>query len=63
VDSGKVLQFIELDKRKYIIWGPKHPMHFNRIKKQEAWEKLGKEMNRPVDERKKKNCELSDVRK
>jgi hypothetical protein len=29
-------------------------MHFNKIKKQDAQEELGKEMNRPVDECKKK---------
>jgi hypothetical protein len=29
-------------------------MHFNKIKKQDAWEELGKEMKRPVDECKKK---------
>jgi hypothetical protein len=33
---------------------PKDPMHFNKIKKKDAWEELGKEMNRPVDECKKK---------
>jgi hypothetical protein len=49
-----VIQFIELYKRKEIIWNPKHPMHFNKIKKQDAGEELGKEMNRPVDECKKK---------
>jgi hypothetical protein len=45
-----VIEFIELYKRKEIIWDPKHPMHFNKIKKQDAREELGKEMNRPVDE-------------
>jgi hypothetical protein len=25
-------------------------MHFNKIRKQDAWEGLGKEMKRPVDE-------------
>ena len=25
-------------------------MHFNKIRKQDAWEELGKEMNTPVDE-------------
>jgi len=45
-----VIELIELYKRKEIIWGPKHPMYFNKIRKQEAWEELGKEMNRPVDE-------------
>jgi hypothetical protein len=60
-----VTEFIELYKRKEIIWDPKHPVHFNKIKKQDAWEELGKEMNRSVDECKKKieNCHLSDGRK
>jgi hypothetical protein len=51
--------------RKEIIWKPKHPMHFNKIKKQDAWEELGKEMNRPVDECKKWGtyCHVSDGRK
>jgi cytochrome c1 len=49
-----VRELIELYKRKEIIWDPKHPMHFNKVRKQDAWEELGKEMNRPVDECKKK---------
>jgi hypothetical protein len=49
-----VMELIELYKRKDIIWDPKHPMHFNKIRRQEAWEELGEEMNRPVDECKKK---------
>jgi hypothetical protein len=47
-------EFIELYKRKAIMWDPKHPMHFNKINKQVAWKELGKEMNRTVDECKKK---------
>jgi hypothetical protein len=49
-----VVGFIELCKTKEIIWDPKHAMHFNKIKKQDAWKLLGKEMNRRVDECKKK---------
>jgi hypothetical protein len=49
-----VIGFIELYKRKEIIWDPKHPKHFNKIKKQDAREELGKEINRPIDECKKK---------
>jgi hypothetical protein len=49
-----VIELIELYKRKEIIWDPKHPMDFNKIRKQDAWEELGKEMNRPVVECKKK---------
>jgi len=29
-------------------------MHFNKIRKQDAWEEVGKEMNRPIHECKKK---------
>jgi len=29
-------------------------MHFNKIRKKDAWEELGKEMNRPIDECKQK---------
>jgi hypothetical protein len=36
-----VIEFIEIYKRKEIIWDPKHPMHFNKIKKQDAWQELG----------------------
>jgi trans-2-enoyl-CoA reductase len=51
--EGSVIQLIELYKRK-IMWDPKQPMDFNKIKKQDAWEELRKEMNRPIDECKKK---------
>jgi hypothetical protein len=33
-----VIEFIELYKRKEIIWGPKHPMHFNKMKIRKAVE-------------------------
>ena len=42
-----VIEFIVLYIRKDMIWDPKHAMHFNKIRKQGAWEDLGKEMNRP----------------
>jgi len=45
-----VIEFIELYKRKEIIWDPKHPMYFNKIRKQDAWEDLGKEMKNPIEE-------------
>jgi hypothetical protein len=53
-----VTEFIELYKTEAIIWDPKHPMHSNKIKKQDAWEELGKEMNRLVNECKKKTENL-----
>jgi hypothetical protein len=36
-----VVEFIELCKRKEKIWDPKHPIHFNKIKKQDAWVEKG----------------------
>jgi len=36
-------------------------MHFNKIRKQDAWEELGKEVNRPVDECKKKMENLTII--
>jgi len=45
-----VIEFIELYKRNEIKWDPKYPIHFNTIRNQDAWEELGEEMNRPVDE-------------
>jgi hypothetical protein len=49
-----VIELIELYTRKEIMWDPKHPMHFNKIRKQDMWEELGKEMNRCIDECEKK---------
>jgi hypothetical protein len=61
-----VREFIEIYKTKEIIWDPKHPMKFNKIKKkQDAWEELVNEMTRLVDECKKEieNLLLSIRRK
>jgi len=45
-----VIEFIELYKRKEVIWDTKHPMYFNKSRRQAAYDEPGKEMNRPVDE-------------
>jgi len=45
-----VIEFIELYRRKEIVWDPKHPMHFNKIRNKDAYEEPGKELKRPVDE-------------
>ena len=50
----RVIVFIEGYDREEIIWDPQHPLHFNKIKKQDARQKLEKEINSPVDECKKK---------
>jgi len=61
-----VIGLIELYKRTEIIWDSKHPMHFNKIRKQDAWEELGKEITGPSMTAKRKwrtYCNLSDGRK
>ncbi|XP_069688554.1 uncharacterized protein [Periplaneta americana] len=59
-----VIEFIDAYRRKEIIWNPKHPSHFNKIRKQDAWEELAKEVKRPVDECKRKmECLLSSLRR
>jgi hypothetical protein len=45
-------QFTGGYKGKEIIWGQKHRLHFNKMKKQDAWEEPTKEMNRLVSESK-----------
>jgi hypothetical protein len=49
-----VIEFMELYKRKEIIWNPKHPMHFNIIEKQDAWENWKKKSTDPSMGAKKK---------
>jgi hypothetical protein len=61
-----VLEFIELSKRKEVIWEPKHPIHCNKVKKQSAWGELAREMKRPVDGCKnywRTYCHFADGRK
>jgi ribosomal protein S10 len=36
-------------------------MHFNKIKIQDTWEEMGKEINRPIDMCKKENGELTVI--
>ena len=61
--EGSVIEFVELYKRQEIMCDPKHTLHLNKIKKQDVWEELRKEINRPVDEcRKRMKNLLSSVR-
>jgi len=45
VDSGKSHKIIEGYKRKEIVWGPKQPLYFNKIKRQDACDELVKDIN------------------
>jgi hypothetical protein len=41
VDSGKCHGLYRTLLKKRNNMDPKHPMHFNKIKKQDAWEEMG----------------------
>jgi hypothetical protein len=49
-----VIKLIDQYRTRNVIWDPKNTDHFNKIKKQDAWEEIAKEMNRSVDDCKKK---------
>jgi hypothetical protein len=52
--SGLRRGFIELYKRKQIIWNPKHPCILTKLKRQDAWVELGKKSLSAKKKKKKK---------
>ncbi|XP_070156462.1 uncharacterized protein [Polyergus mexicanus] len=50
----KVMELIDCYKQKSILWNPKDPYHFNRLKKNDAWEKIARDTGRSVEHCKKK---------
>lgn len=53
-NKEEVINFIEIYRKYELLWDPKHRDHYNKILKQDAWEEIAKEVNRSVDECKKK---------
>jgi hypothetical protein len=45
-----IIQLIDESKKRDVIWNPKDTKHFNKMKKQDAWEEIGKERNRSVED-------------
>jgi len=41
----RVIKFVEGYERKEKVWDPKQPLHFNKIKKQDACDELVKDIN------------------
>lgn len=41
----RVIKFVEGYKGKEKVWDPKQPLHFNKIKKQDACDELVKDIN------------------
>lgn len=48
------IRFINIYHKRHLIWDPKHPDHYNKLRKQDAWEEVAKEMGKSVEECKKK---------
>jgi len=41
----RVIKFVEGYKRKEIVWDPKQPLHFSKMKKQDVCDELVKDIN------------------
>ncbi|PNF39635.1 hypothetical protein B7P43_G05676 [Cryptotermes secundus] len=49
-----IIYLIDEYKKRDVIWNTRNTEHYNKIKKQDAWEEIGKELNRSVEECKRK---------
>ncbi|XP_045123110.1 uncharacterized protein LOC123511361 isoform X2 [Portunus trituberculatus] len=49
-----IIRLIETYRKRDVIWDPKHVHHFNKLRKQDAWEEIAKEMGSSADVCKKK---------
>lgn len=58
------LRFIDLYKNKEVLWNAKHPSHFNRVRRNDAWEEVASELKINVKACKKKmDVLLSSLRR
>ena len=59
-----VLHFIDYYKKKKVLWDPKDLQYFNKNKKQDAWNEVGREVGFCVEEVKRKmECLQSSFRR
>lgn len=49
-----VLQFVEIYHSLDVLWDPKHPYHYDKEQKQEAWEDVAKQVGKSVEDCKRK---------
>ncbi|XP_016922949.1 uncharacterized protein LOC108004503 [Apis cerana] len=54
MNKEETLVFIKLYRKKNILWDPKHPNHYNKKEKENAWKEISKESKKSVDECKRK---------
>ncbi|KAJ2941436.1 hypothetical protein O0L34_g3651 [Tuta absoluta] len=53
-DNESVIKLIEAYKKKEVLWDPKNKNYFNRLLKADAWDELEAELERPLEQIKKK---------
>jgi len=52
------IQLIQEYQQEEVLWNPKHVFYFSKTKKQDAWEEIGKKLNKNPEEVKKKALSL-----
>ncbi|CAI6376200.1 unnamed protein product [Macrosiphum euphorbiae] len=52
------IQLIQEYQQEEVLWNPKHAFYFSKTKKQDAWEEIGKKLNKNPEEVKKKALSL-----
>ena len=50
----ETLEFIELYRKKSLLWDLKNRNHYNKMRKEDAWHEIAQEMKRSVHQCKKK---------
>ena len=58
-----IKKLIETYQKRDLIWDPKHVHHYNKQRKQDAWEEIAKEMGTSVDVCKKMEYLLAALRR
>lgn len=55
-NEQNTITFIEMYEQKPILWYAKHPQYYNKLKRNDAWKEIAKEIGFSGDECREKNC-------
>lgn len=50
------IELIQEYQLKPVLWNPKNEYYFSKIKKQDAWEEIGKNLNSKFSKKSQSNC-------
>ncbi|XP_017791992.1 PREDICTED: uncharacterized protein LOC108574005 [Habropoda laboriosa] len=54
LNKEETIKLIEVYRKWVLIWDPKHPDHYNKVRKEDAWEEIGREIGKSPEQCKKK---------